>query len=378
MTAALSSDAVCAAAFTMLRPLSDERRALFVRAGPPETVWACLVDGRLERVPPLGHLVSRSSNRTQLLASARSVDLDAVRQRLVEAGVGVVWWGGPGYPRELDADPERPAVLFTRGSLDTLDARPCVAVVGTRTGTGGGRTFAATLGRDLADEGVHVVSGLARGIDGASHRGALLSQQGAGPVGVVGSGLDHVYPPEHAALWEQVAARGLLLSEVMPGTPPSADRFPARNRIIAGLADVVVIVESRLRGGSLITARMATERSVTVMAVPGSVTNPSSEGTNRLIADGATPVLDAGDVLVALDLARPVAPNQRRDRRRPPTADDRLVLELLGPDPLLLDTIALRSGQPLPDIAVALGRLEAGGWVVRTGAWFERVEEVAS
>jgi DNA processing protein len=374
----LSADAVCAAALTMLRPLSAERQALFARAGPPETVWSCLLDGRFERVPPVGYLVGRSSNRAQLLASARSIDLDAVRQQLTAAGVGVVWWGGPGYPRALDADPERPAVLFTRGSLDVLDERPCVAVVGTRTGTAGGRAFATTVGRDLAEAGVHVVSGLARGIDGASHRGVLSCPDGAGPIGVVGSGLDHVYPPEHAALWDEVAARGLLLSEVMPGTPPSAGRFPARNRIIAGLADLVVIVESRHRGGSLITARLATERGVTVMAVPGSVSNPSSEGTNRLIADGAPPVLDSGDVLVALGLARPVAPNQRRDTRRPPSPEDRAVLELLGADPLSLDNLALRSGQPLADIALALGRLEAGGWVVRTGAWFERVAELAS
>jgi DNA processing protein len=372
--------AVCAAACTLLRPLSEDRRALLVRAGSPEVVWASLLDGRFERVPPLGHLVDRSSDKAKLLAAARSIDLDEVRGRLVRARVGVVWWGGPAYPAALDADPERPAVLFTRGSLGTLDDRPCVAIVGTRTGTAGGRAFAATLGRDLAEAGVHVVSGLARGIDGASHRGALAIDpaRGAGPVGVVGSGLDHVYPPEHAQLWEQVGERGLLLSEVMPGTPPSADRFPARNRILAGLADLVVVVESRYRGGSLITARLAADRGVPVMAVPGSVMSPSSEGTNRLIADGAAPVLDSGEVLVALGLARPSSAGQRRERRPMPARDDRVVLELLGSDALSLDSIALRSGQPLADVAVALGRLEAAGWVVRTGGWFERVAEVAS
>jgi DNA processing protein len=279
----------------------------------------------------------------------------------------------------LDADPERPAVLFTRGARATLDDRPCVAIVGTRTGTAAGRAFATTLGSGLAAAGVHVVSGLARGIDAAAHRGALAAGDDiAGPIGVVGSGLDHVYPPEHTQLWDQVGERGLLLSEVMPGTPPSPERFPARNRILAGLADLVVVVESRHRGGSLITARLAAERGVPVMAVPGSVMNPSSEGTNRLIVDGASPVLDCGDVLVALGLARPAAADQRPDRRPMPCRDDRVVLELLGSDPLSLDSIALRSGQPLADIAVALGRLEAGGWVVRSGAWFERVAEMAS
>jgi DNA processing protein len=375
----LTPAAVCAAACTLLRPLSDDRLARLVRAGAPDVVWSALVDGRLEQAPRAGYLVSRSTNPGALLASARAVDLHELRARLEAASVGVVWWGGPGYPTALEADPERPAVLFTRGDLATLDERPSVSVVGTRNATASGRSFAAALGRDLSDAGVHVLSGLARGIDGAAHRGALAASAGAaGPVGVVASGLDHVYPPEHRQLWEQVAERGLLLSEVLPGTPPTAQRFPARNRILAGLADLVVVVESRARGGSLITARLATDRGVTVMAAPGSVTSPASEGTNRLIADGAGPVLDAGDVLVALGLARPSASRRRPDRRPLPDAEDRGLLDLLGADPLTLDSIVLRTGQPLADVALGLGRLEGAGWIIRSGAWFERVAEPES
>ena len=195
----------------------------------------------------------------------------------------------------------------------------------------------------------------------------------APPVGVVGSGLDTVYPRSNAGLWADVAARGLLCAEVPAGTRPAAHRFPARNRIIAGLAELVVVVESRVRGGSLLTVTEAQQRGVTVMAVPGSVRSPASEGTNLLLIDGAAPVVDAVDVLVTHGLeSRPKA-RARRERRPPPDLADRPLLDLLGGDALSVDSLVLRSGRPLPEVAMALGRLEAAGWVSRTGAWFEQV-----
>ena len=190
----------------------------------------------------------------------------------------------------------------------------------------------------------------------------------------MGSGLDTVYPRCNAGLWEEVGQRGLLCSEVPPATPPAAHRFPARNRIIAALADAVVVVESRVRGGSLLTVTEAGLRGVPVMAVPGSVRSPASEGTNLLLVDGATPVVDALDVLVTLGLeSRPTSRRRRRDRRPSPSPGDRELLGLFGGDALTLDTVVLRSGRPLPEVAVALGRLELAGWLARTGAWFERV-----
>jgi DNA processing protein len=231
---------------------------------------------------------------------------------------------------------------------------------------------AARLGHDLAAAGVSVVSGLAKGIDGAAHRGALAADAGAPPIGVVASGLDFIYPRQNAALWEQVASRGLLCAEVPPGTPPSAHRFPARNRILAALAEVVVVVESRYKGGSLLTVGEANRRGIPVMAVPGSIRSPASEGTNLLLVDGATPAVDVLDVFVALGLeARPTR-HRRPDRRPPPDHADRGLLELFGNDALTLDTLVLRSGRPLGDVALTLGRLEASGWIARTGAWFER------
>ena len=277
-----------------------------------------------------------------------------------------------GYPGELAADPFPPAVLFARGDLATL-ARRTVAIVGTRHATVGGMEVAARLGHDLADAGVCVVSGLAKGIDGAAHRGALAAGGGAPPAGVVGSGLDVVYPRSNRGLWEEVAERGLLCAEVPPGTPPAAHRFPARNRILAGLAEVVVVVESRVKGGSLLTVEEAGRRGIPVMAVPGSVRSPASEGTNLLLVDGVAPVLDALDVMVTLGLEARPAQRRRRDRRPRPEPADRALLDLFGADALTLDTVVLRSGRSLPDVAVGLGRLEAGGWIARAGGWFEPV-----
>ena len=181
-----------------------------------------------------------------------------------------------------------------------------MAIVGTRSATPYGRQVASELGSDLAAAGVIVVSGLARGIDGAAHAGALRERGAASapPVAVVGTGLDIVYPATNRELWEAVASRGAILSEAGLGTKPHPGVFPARNRIIAALSDVVVVVESHRGGGSLYTAEAAARRSIPVCAVPGSVKSRASQGTNELLVDGCAPVRDAEDVLVAISLAR--------------------------------------------------------------------------
>ncbi|MFM8563126.1 MAG: DNA-processing protein DprA [Acidimicrobiia bacterium] len=288
--------------------------------------------------------------------------------------------GRPGYPELLALDPAAPAVVFTRGRPGALNARR-VAIVGTRNATEHGRRIARRLGAELSEAGVAVVSGLARGIDGSAHRGVLAASDEPGaydrgaPIGVVASGLDVVYPREHADLWHAVATRGLLCSEVPPGTAPEAFRFPMRNRIIAALSEVVVVVESRLEGGSLITVREAMRRGVTVMAVPGSTGTRAADGTNLLIRDGAHVVIDTADVLTVLGLStdRIAAPFDSRPR---PTGVDALVFDVLGAEPSTLDDIAgaarRRHDLSLTDTAVALGRLESTGWVMCTSGWFER------
>ncbi|MCP3993066.1 MAG: DNA-protecting protein DprA [Actinomycetia bacterium] len=202
-------------------------------------------------------------------------------------------------------DPEPPIVLFALGDLKLLSAAPVVAIVGTRRCSTIGRRVASDLGTHLAEAGATVVSGLASGVDGAAHRGVLAA--GGKPIGVVGTGLDVVYPAANRQLWNDVVAHGLLLSEAMPGAAPERWRFPARNRLIAGLADVVVIVESHDHGGSMHTVNEAVERGLPVMAVPGSVTNPAASGTNRLLVEGCPPARSAQDVLDFLGLAVPTA-----------------------------------------------------------------------
>ena len=237
---------------------------------------------------------------------ARITDVREVGERYEQAGVLVLLPDMEGYPTMLIGDPGAPAVLFALGDPGVLEGRPRVAIVGTRSPTHYGRQMASELASDLARAGVTVVSGLARGIDGAAHAGVLRlpHADAAPPVAVVGTGLDVVYPSTNRELWELVVATGAVLSESALGTKPHPGVFPARNRIIAALSDVVVVVESHLNGGSLYTADAAARRSIPVCAVPGSVKSRASDGANALLVDGCTPVRDAADVLVAVSLAR--------------------------------------------------------------------------
>lgn len=286
------------------------------------------------------------------------------------AGIGVSLLGSASYPAVLADDPVPPAVVFIRGDPAALEG-PRVAVIGTRRCTRYGRDVASRLGGDLAAAGVRVVSGLALGVDGAAHAGAL-GAGGAPPVGVVGSGLDVVYPRRHARLWDDVARAGLLLTEAPPGARPEPWRFPARNRLLAALADVVVVVESHAAGGSMLTVNEAVGRDRPVMAVPGPVVSPASAGTNELLASGAHVARDAGDVLTVLGLEagsrRPTA-----EHRPAPSAADAAVLDALGWQAATTEEVATAAGVDLAAAAVALERLAAAGWVSATGGWWERV-----
>jgi DNA processing protein len=285
------------------------------------------------------------------------------------AGVAVHLLEDSGYPPVLAADHQAPAVLFSRGDLGILSG-PTVAVVGTRSATHYGEEVAAELGRDLARAGVVVVSGLAVGIDGAAHSGALAAGS-APPAGVVASGLDVVYPRRHARLWGEVAARGALMSEAPLGTPAAPWRFPLRNRIIAALAQVVVVVECHRHGGALHTVEAAIERGTPVMAVPGSVRSPASAGTNALLSEGCQPVRDAVDVLTALDLertGRDVSPPSRLSLDE----DVAAVLRAVDWQPTHTDEVLRRTGMALEEVAVNLARLEESGLVRAGDAWWER------
>lgn len=291
--------------------------------------------------------------------------------RCRRAGIRVLAGADPEYPAVLRHDLEPPAVLFARGDLEVLDARR-VGVVGTRNATRYGRQIASELGEGLAEAGVAVVSGLAKGVDGAAHAGALRTDTGR-PVAVVGNGPDVAYPRVHARLWDDVCRRGLLLSEWPPGTAPEPFRFPLRNRILAALSEVLVVVESRERGGSLITARAALERDVQVMAVPGSPGNRASLGTNELLRDGAAPVTCVDDVLIALGLDHRRAGRVEYDPRPLPRGVDAEVLARCRRDPCTLEELVVDLGCTMTDGAMSLARLERTGWVQEAGGWFEPV-----
>ena len=306
--------------------------------------------------------------------SAVGIDPVAVWQAIVDQGIGVAVVGSAAYPPVLAADIEPPGVVFHRGSPDVV-AGPRVAVVGTRQCTATGAAIAWELGHDLASAGVAVVSGLASGIDAAGHRGALSAGRdgdGAPPIGVVGSGLDVVYPRAQAELWRAVPSRGVLLSEAPLGARPERWRFPARNRIIAALADLVVVVESHRTGGSMHTVDEADRRGIDVMAVPGSVRAPASAGTNGLLAEGRAPACSADDVLVALGLG-PAGRRSRAEPRPQPDPADAPVLDAVGWQPATLDQIGVRTGRGLAVLAPALDRLCEAGWLARRGGWYERI-----
>jgi len=303
--------------------------------------------------------------------ASRRTSPESAAERCCEAAIGVVWWGHPHYPPILHHDPLPPPVLFLQGDLGLLHARR-VGVVGTRNATAAGREAARRLGDGLGLAGVHVVSGLARGVDGHAHRGLLASEGMGRPIGVVASGLDVVYPREHRDLWRAVAEHGLLLSEGPPGTVPEPYRFPLRNRIVAALSEVLVVVESRERGGSLLTVSAALDRGVPVMAVPGSVGNRAAAGTNALLRDGAAPVLDVDDVLTALRLDHQrQSSRQFHDPRPRPIPGDERVYRALQPGARTLDGLAHLTGRPLVEVAMALARLEQSGWVAAADGWYE-------
>ncbi len=298
-------------------------------------------------------------------------------ERHAELGIRVILAGQAPYPPRLADDPQAPALLFCLGDPAALDAAATVALVGTRAPTRYGIGVAAQFGADLSAAGVSVVSGLALGIDGAAHEGACGA--GAPPIGVVAGGLDNPYPRRHARLWARVASSGVIVSESPAGVPTEKWRFPVRNRLLAALSDVVVVVESRHHGGSRHTVEAAVDRGLPVGAVPGSIRSATSEGTNALLADGAFPVCSTGDILVALSLAGTVVaapPDSPTRRSGLPAADpgpDRQVYDALSGDLASLEELSRVTGLPLAELCGGLERLAQAGLARDAGGWWERV-----
>ena len=274
-------------------------------------------------------------------------------------GIQILTWDEPGYPSRLRQIDQPPPVIYLRGELTAQDDF-AVAIVGTRQVTGYGRQVTQDLATSLARHGVTVVSGLARGVDGVAHDAALKA--GGRTLAVLGCGVDVVYPPEHKALFERIAAQGSLISDYAPATRPDAANFPPRNRIISGLAIAVVVIEAGQESGALITASFAAEQGRDVFAVPGNITAPQSKGTNRLIRDGATPMLDPEELLSILRLGN--APQLQQARLVLPADEvEASLLGVLRNEPLHIDEICARSGLAVEKVSATLVMMELKGMV---------------
>jgi len=273
--------------------------------------------------------------------------------------------GDTAYPANLREIQAPPARLYVRGALAEDDAL-AVAIVGSRAATPYGVAVAERLAADLAARGVTVVSGLARGIDSAAHRGALRA--GGRTIAVLGSGVDVIYPPENRRLAGDIEASGALVSQFEPGTPPLAGYFPARNRVIAGLSLAVLVVEAAEKSGSLITAGLAAEMGREVLAVPGPLTSPQSVGAHRLIQDGAALIQGWEDVVGQLPLfwrdrvrALTPEPSQAGEPARDDDPETEALLRILGEEPLGIDSIIERSGIAVGRASALLVTLEVEG-----------------
>ncbi|HSZ38313.1 MAG TPA: DNA-protecting protein DprA [Acidimicrobiales bacterium] len=302
-------------------------------------------------------------------------DVERHWRRHCDLGITVLLQGDARYPERLCDLPFAPAVVFCRGNPAALSSHPTVALVGTRSPTRYGIGVAAQLAADLSAAQVSIVSGLALGIDGAAHEGACGA--GAPPIAVVAGGVDEPYPRRHARLWQRVSELGVVVSESPAGGRTEKWRFPVRNRLMAALSDVVVVVESRHHGGSRHTVDAAMMLGKGVGAVPGSIRSVASEGTNALMAEGAFPVCSATDVLVALSLRgahvpipkKPAAGEVGKDL--PPS--EKALFDVLTFEPTSLDELVRISGLDFAELCGGLERLAQAGLARDLGGWWERV-----
>jgi DNA processing protein len=292
----------------------------------------------------------------------------ATLARAAHVGAEAIPWCDSRYPTMLAAIDDAPPMLWVLGEVAAVGAE-AVAIVGSRAGSAYALTVAERLAADLVARGITIVSGLARGVDSAAHRGALAG--GGRTVAVFGSGPDVVYPREHRQLAQEVAAAGALLSELAPGTRPHPRFFPMRNRIISGLSRAVVVIEAGEKSGSLITARTALEQGRDVLAVPGNVLNGRNRGSHALLRDGAKIVESADDILEELGYGRDGSPNRQRhaSASNPGGAapTDAVLASLPDGDPCDLDEIVARSGLTVPRLLPRLLDLELRGLVRRVG-----------
>src|SRR5689334_19798031 len=311
----------------------------------------------------------------RIVQARGQVDLEKVWKKIELQNIHILTWEDEAYPQRLKEIEQPPPVLYIRGDHlpDDLFA---VAIVGTRRVTPYGRQITEELSAFLAASGITVVSGLARGVDALAHHTALKA--GGRTIGILGSGVDKIYPPEHRVLADQIMERGAIISDYAPGTPPEASNFPPRNRIISGLSLAVVVIEAGETSGALITAEFAAEQGREVFAVPGSILAPQSKGTNKLIQKGAQPLLSVTDLMQALDITR-VGEHKAARKIMPADAIEAKLLTVLSNEPLHVDEIRNQAELPIEKVSAALALMELKGMVRQVGGMnYVAVREVQS
>lgn len=351
------SDKLYWVGFNMVKGIGAVRfRNLLEAFGDAQTAWFASADEL--RATGLSQKIVEN-----LLQLRSQVSLEKVWERIQQHGVKVVTWDEEGYPRRLKEIDQPPSVLYIRGTL-TQELEWAVAVVGTRHVTAYGRQVAEEISGTLARNGVTVISGLARGIDTIAHQAALNAQ--GYTIAVLGCGVDVVYPPENRRLAAQVVEHGALISDYPLGAAPEGQNFPPRNRIISGISQAVIVVEAGVTSGSLITASFAAEQGRDVFAVPGSILAPQCQGTNRLIRDGAIPLISPQDVLEALNLE--MVTEHRSARVALPTEPlERQLYDVLGHEPMHVNDICNQSQLPIERVSATLALMELKGSVRQLG-----------
>lgn len=342
------------------------RKTLLAHFGSAEAVLAAAASD-LRAVPGIGQKLSRS-----IVTARREVDIESALKDCREQNIQVLVESQPEYPQPLLTIPDPPGILFVRGAMVPTDGL-AVAIVGTRHATQYGIAQAERLAAGLARAGYTIVSGLARGIDAAAHRGALKA--GGRTLAVLGSGVLNVYPPEHVALAEEITTRGAVLGENPPRSPPLAGAFPQRNRIITGLSLGVIVVEASDRSGALISARHAMEQGREVFAVPGRIDSRTSRGCHRLIRDGAKLIESIDDVLEEFGpLATPTPASgmeQEPPLRHPGelllNEPEKQVLAAIGDEPLIIDEVVALCGLPVQNVLATISVLEMRRLIRRLG-----------
>lgn len=299
----------------------------------------------------------------RVLGARKQINLDQVWAKIEAQGIQIFTWQDESYPARLREIDQPPPVLYLRGEYLPDDVF-AVAIVGTRKVTPYGRQVTEEVASFLAANGITIISGLARGVDAIAHQTALKA--GGRTLAVLGSGVDKIYPPEHRGLAEQMLTRGAIISDYAVGTPPDASNFPPRNRIISGLSLAVVVIEAAETSGSLITAEFAAEQGRDVFAVPGNILAPQSKGTNKLIQNGALPLLSPGDLMQALDLTR-IGEKKMVRKLVPSDETEARVLDALGSEPLHVDEIRNLTSLPIEKVSATLALMELKGMVRQVG-----------